>query len=592
MLDQLTPVQREIQGQDGTWFLARVLPCRPTSEQIQGVVITLVDITEHKRAELALRESEARFRALVMAGISSFYQMSPDWREMWTLDSHGFILNNVVPNRDWLDQYILPDDQPMVLAAIDEAVKNKQMFELEHRVRRADGSVGWAHSRAVPLLDEEGAITSWFGAASDVTDRREMEEALRVEHQHKDEFLATLGHELRNPLAPLRTVTDLFKQRLPPDPKLQQLVQIQERQLDCLTRLVDDLLDVARIQSGHIHLQRVPLDLREPVAAAVDTARATTEPADQVLTLEQADAALPVLGDPIRLLQAVTNLLNNAAKYSPKGSPIRVQTRLIDGQVEVRVRDSGIGLAPELTERIFDLFIQGPQYGGDSPSGLGLGLTLVRRILALHDGTAEAHSEGPGQGSEFILRLPRSVEAAAALAEASAAGGDGARDDAGAKSASAPQSDAESHSDSERGPGAAAAEQVPAVGGAAVEAARGTDAGAPAADGDGSSGTRRILVVDDNPDIATSLVLALEAAGHAVQAAYSGAEALTAAAAFKPDAVVLDIGLPDMDGHALARALRQQPETAEAVLIAVTGYGQASDREQAYAAGIDHHLPK
>ncbi|WP_338074192.1 hybrid sensor histidine kinase/response regulator [Halochromatium glycolicum] len=307
-----------------------------------------------------------------------------------------------------------------------------------------------------------------------------------------------------------------------------------------------------------------------------------------MLSVEQAEVALPVQGDQVRLIQAVTNLLHNAIKYTPHGGAIQVRTRLIDGQAEVRVGDSGIGLAPELIDRIFDLFTQGPQLPGQGKSGLGLGLTLVRRIMELHGGRAEARSDGPGTGSELILCLPRSAEAAAALAEARA----DARDEA------ASQSEAEAEAEAEPGlesnPGSAAAERAETEGGAsgtggAVHAASGP---VEARSGDSTGGARRILVVDDNPDIVTSMTMALTGAGHAVEQAHSGREALAVAARFEPDTVVLDIGLPDMDGHEVARALREQPQTAEAVLIAVTGYGQASDREQAYAAGFDHHLPK
>lgn len=443
-------------------------------------------------------------------------------------------------------------------------------------MRRIDGTLGWTHSRAVPLLDEQGAISSWFGAASDVTARHETEEALKREHQRKDEFLATLGHELRNPLAPLRTTTDLLKRRLIQDPELRELSQIQERQLGCLTRMVDNLLDMARIKSGRIELQCEPLDLREAVAGALENARPAIEVAGQVLTIDQAEVVLPVYGDRVRLIQAVTNLLHNANKYTPNGGQIDVVTRLADGQLEVRVRDSGIGLAPELIDRIFDLFAQGPQRSGAAKSGLGLGLTLVRRIMELHEGSAEARSDGAGKGSELILRLPCSTAAAAALAES--------------ESEAASEPAPEPASASGRGPAESegAADEPASAGGPASVG----DSGSSTTDDDSVGAGRRILVVDDNPDIVASLTMALKSVGHRVEAAHSGREALTVAARFDPHAVVLDIGLPDMEGHAVARSLREQPQTAQAVLIAVTGYGQASDREQAHAAGFDHHLPK
>jgi len=548
VLDRLTPLQREVSGQNDTWYLTRVLPYRSSSDQIQGVVITLVDITEHKHAELALRESEARFRALVEASAQI----------VWSTDAAGEVVDESRSWRaftgqseaawragGWLEA-VHPEDQARAQESWRRCVENEERLDAEVRLQHVSGGWRWTHMRAVPLRNEEGRVRGWVGMSTDITDRKGAEADLRAEDQRKDEFLATLGHELRNPLAPLRTTTELFRTRLREDRELQGLVAIQDRQLTHLNRLVDDLLDMARIKSGHIHLQWEALDLRDAVTGAIEHSQAGIEAQGQQLTVEQADVPLPVYGDRVRLVQVMTNLLHNACKYTPNGGQIRVRTHLVDGRAEVRVRDSGIGIAPELLERIFDLFARGPQRTGEIQSGLGLGLTLARRIMTLHGGSVEARSKGVGRGSELLLRLPLCAEAGNALANTSAEASD------------------------ESEPDRSAAERALTAAG----------------------GAQQILIVDDNVDIVASLKMVLEISGHQVESAYSGREALAEAERLAPDTVVLDIGLPDMDGYAVARALRARPQTAGAVLIAVTGYGQPSDRERALAAGFDHHLAK
>lgn len=547
VLETLVPVQREVQGQHGDWFLTRVLPYRSTSDQIQGVVITLVDITEHKHAELALRDSEARFRALVEASAQI----------VWTSDAAGHVIDESPSwcaftgqseadrrGDGWLDA-MHPEEQEAARTTWRRCIQDQQPLDAEFRLRHVSGDWRWTQARAVPLRGADGGVRGWVGMNTDITARKTAEAKLLAEDRLKDEFLATLGHELRNPLAPIRTATDLFKQRFPQDAEFQQLCSIQERQLDHLSRLVDDLLDVARIKSGRIHLQPEPLDLRASVNAAIDSTRAAIKAKGQVLRVQQSKDPLPVNGDPVRLVQAVTNLLHNASKFTPVGGQIEVQTQRTDRQAEVRVRDSGIGIGPKLIDQVFDPFIQGSDPDEKVKDGLGLGLAIVNRIMALHAGTVEVHSEGLGKGSEFILRLPQAADARV----------DGERDSEPAR-------------------------DVAAADGAAVTHA------------ERSSLARRVLIVDDHPDILTSLALALTQFGYHVQQAATGAEALAVAETFAPESVVLDIGLPDMDGYAVARALREQPQMAKAVLIAVTGYGQPSDRERAYAAGFDHHLVK
>ncbi|HEX7034320.1 MAG TPA: ATP-binding protein [Pseudomonadales bacterium] len=361
-----------------------------------------------QQAELHARlaRSEQRLRALLNASSHVVYRMSADGSEMRELDGRGTVSDTVRPNTGWMDEYVLPQDQPAVVQAFREALRDKRPYEVEHRYRRMNGKIGWTLSRAVPLFDEEGRIVEWFGAATDITARRQVEETLREADRRKEEFLAVLGHELRNPLAPLRTCVDLLDEaRRRPD-LITTLRPMMERQLSHLVRLVDDLLDVSRISRGQLELQRVPLDLNQPVAAAVEQTRHSISENRHDLEVRLAEMPLTVFGDAVRLTQVVANLLNNAAKYMDRGGRIRLTTASEGGQAVVRVRDEGYGIPPEHVDKLFKLFnrIDG-HHPHSSEGGLGVGLALSHQLVALHGGTIEARSEGPGRGSEFIVRL-------------------------------------------------------------------------------------------------------------------------------------------------------------------------------------------
>ena len=342
-----------------------------------------------------------------------------------------------------------------------------------------------------------------------------------------------LGHELRNPLAPLSNAMAIFEKRLPPDPELRRIRDIAERQVLHLARLVDELLDVARISSGRMELQIKRVDLRDIVTAAAANVGLAIKQQRHELNIASSLQPLEVEGDAVRLVQIVSNLLDNAAKYTPEHGRIRVTMGQEGHYATLTVADNGIGLTPGALASIFDLFARAAPAGGNPISGLGLGLTLVRRLAELHGGTVEAHSEGVGKGAEFVVRLPLAVSA-----PAPAAASDG----------QAPES--------------------------------------------GPVSPRRILLVDDNRDVLFSLKLLLEMKGHTVFKALDGKSALEAAAEQAPEIVVLDIGLPDMDGYELARRLRRLEATSKAVLIAATGFGQQQDRDRSAAAGIDYHLVK
>ena len=383
---------------------------------------------------------------------------------------------------------------------------------------------------------------------AEITERKQLEQVLRQraeelaeEGRRKDRFLATLGHELRNPLAPLRNCLEIFTLQGDADPETRELWDIMDRQLSQLTRLVDDLLDLSRVNRGLVQLRREPLDLAGVVTRALETARPLLDERGHTLAVELPPQSLRVEADPLRLEQIVVNLLTNAARYTPPGGRIDVRAGREGKEAAVRVRDTGIGIRPEMLSRIFEMFTHADRLPGRVQEGLGIGLTLVRHLAELHGGTVEAHSEGPGRGSEFVLRLPL-LDGGLSKEE-----------------------------------NVAANEPVPAN---RVTSER-----------DGRKGLR-VLVVDDNVDVAESCALLLRLKGQEVRVAHDGIKALEVARDFRPELVLLDIGMPGMDGYEVARQLRQQPGTQGALLVALTGYGQGEDRERSLAAGLDAHLVK
>jgi signal transduction histidine kinase/ActR/RegA family two-component response regulator len=364
----------------------------------------------------------------------------------------------------------------------------------------------------------------------EVLRRRAAERVLREAERRKDEFLAMLGHELRNPLAAIATGVQLMRLRATGDDPGHEVI---ERQARHLVRLVDDLLDVSRITRGKVRLDRQPVEIAGVISRAVEMLLPVYEQRSHALSVDAPVQGLLVEADPVRLEQVFANLLSNAAKYTDRGGSVAVSARREGGQVVVSVRDSGIGIAPEVLPTVFELFVQGERVLDRSRGGLGIGLTLARSLVELHGGSISAHSAGPGTGSEFVVRLP-AVELAGAA----------------------------------RG-----------VGGGLAGRRRG-------------GASLRILVVDDNEDAADLLAEALRLFGHGVAVAYDGPRALALAPGFGPDVALLDIGLPDMDGFALAAKLREALPGRPPRLVAVTGYGQERDRARSRAAGFELHLVK
>ncbi len=374
----------------------------------------------------------------------------------------------------------------------------------------------------------------------EVLERQRLGAELAETDRRKDEFLAMLAHELRNPLAPLRNAVHLFRMLGPGDANLQRVGGIIERQVLHLTRLVDDLLDVSRITRGKIELHTEPIDLAAVVACSVEASRPLLDARRHELTVQLPGQPLWVEGDATRLTQVLGNLLNNAAKYTPEGGHICLTVEAGEKEATVRVRDDGRGIAADFLPRVFDLFTQGDPSPARSEGGLGIGLTLVKSLVGMHGGRVEAHSDGPGHGSEFVVRLPL-----------------------------LPMGNGEWGSGNEK-------QSTSVIPHSPLPIAH----------------SRRVLVVDDNADAADSLATLLRVQGHEVHAAADGPGALREVEGWRPQVVLLDIGLPGMDGYEVARRLREQAGWEQVLLVAVTGYGQEEDRRKALEAGFDAHLVK
>jgi signal transduction histidine kinase len=501
---------------------------KPFSARELGARVQMhLSLARVRRAGLeALRQSEERFRALVTASSDVVYRMSADWSEMRQLEGPELATHS--PLESWLEKYIHPDDRAQATEVIARAIQDKSMFQLEHRVLRGDGSVGWALSRAVPLLDAHGEIVEWFGAAVDVSERKNAEQQLREADRRKDEFLAMLGHELRNPLAAIRNATELLNVLAGADSRLSRVHGVLERQSTQMARLIDGLLEISRIARGKIQLQHAAIDVRDVLKAVIEDRAPLIEASGLSLRVSQSDAPLWIWADKVRLAQVFDNLLGNAMKFTRAPGSIEVTLTRDGDDALVSVRDTGVGIRPEMLARLFQPFQQEAQDIAREAGGLGLGLALARGLIELHGGTVDAFSDGPNTGAEFRVRLPLGEPAT-------------------------PSSRAKSI--------------------------------APAA-------ARRVLVVEDNVDAGETLRALLELRGHDVAVALSGAEALELLSQRRADIVLCDLGLPTMSGYDVARAVRANPALRDILLIALTGYGQPEDRRRSAEAGFDAHLVK
>jgi len=419
------------------------------------------------------------------------------------------------------------------VASVAREVMERRDFSL--RVPPNQGEIGVLVAAFNDMLAEIGRRSHALQEANltlehEMQVRHRAEEALLVADRRKDEFLATLAHELRNPLAPIRTGLDILRIRSGDAQATQRATDIMERQLRQMVRLVDDLLDVSRINTGKFAIKMGRVELKAVVNDALEVVRSYIELHGHELVIELPDRPVFLHGDATRLAQILSNLLNNAAKYTNRGGRVRLAARVEERSLIVNVADNGIGIAPDMLDHVFEMFVQVDSTLERTNAGLGVGLSLARRLVELHGGTIEAHSAGIGRGSEFVVRLPIVV-----------------------------------------------APELPAK---------------PTPAAFLSSETYRILLADDNVDFVNSIGALLSAMGHSVVITHNGPDALTAAARFCPDYAFLDIGLPQMSGYDLARGIRRLPSGAMTMLIAVTGWGQEKDRQLAFEAGFDHHMVK
>ena len=491
------------------------------------------DITERKRIEQALRDRQADLKRAQSMGQIGSWRLNIETGELHLSDENCRILGIPVATPLSYQSFLAvvhPDDREYVDRMWTCALGGMP-YDIEHRLL-VDDTVKWVRQRAELEFDEEGGLLGGFGTTLDITGLKQAEQALMQADQRKDEFLAMLAHELRNPLTPIRNAAHVLGRLQTQEPRVQWAQQIIERQVEHLSRLVDDLLDVSRIVRGKVALKMETVKLESVVKHAFDMARPLIDSRGHQLALRLPEHAVHLQGDPVRLAQVLLNLLDNAAKFTDDGGMIEVEARTIGPVVEIQVRDNGIGIPADLLPQIFDLFQQGKRGLDRSQGGLGIGLTLVKRLVELHGGLLEARSAGAGQGSTFTICLPL-------LLEGSATAGHGA------------------------------ANLYP------------------------PTSSCRVLVVDDDPAVADSMSVLLQIEGHQVEVAANGETALRLARSFRPQLVLLDIGLQGMDGYEVARQLLAQLDTGvKPCLVAVTGYGHEEARLLSQQAGFDRHLVK
>ena len=510
-------------------------PSRPDQQVADVCARHAADAIEVLRSQEMLRESERLYRAI---GESIQYGV-------WTADGEG---NNTyvsdallqltgVARSDWNARWreiVHPDDAPGFFERYRHCFATGEQLDQEYRVRCADGLYRAILMRGVPVRGVEGGNAAWAGINLDIERLKHAEGELRELDRRKDEFIATLAHELRNPLAPLRNGLEVLRLARGNAELAEKSRAMMERQLGQMVRLVDDLLDVSRVSRGKIELRREPVELALVLRNAIETSQPMLAGRGHELVISIPRDSIRVDADTTRLSQVFWNLLNNAAKYTEPGGRIELAVRVGAGTVSVSIRDNGIGIPAQMQSRVFDIFTQVDRTLEKSQGGLGIGLSIAKRLVEMHGGTIRVKSAGHGQGSDFIVTLPATVS-----------------------------------------PGALR-ERLDATG------------AQPRLHGP----SRRILVADDNPDSAASLSLMLEVLGNEVRVAHDGEEAFAAAAEFHPDLILLDIGMPKLNGYGACQMIRAQPWGHVPSIVAVTGWGQEEDKARARAAGFDRHLVK
>jgi PAS domain S-box-containing protein len=430
-----------------------------------------------------------------------------------------------------LNEFVVSGDQDHFFNFLRQSFRNPARKHCELEVQRADGTRFYAYIEGLSGQADNGLDNECLAVIMDITKRKRAEEALRDADRRKNEFLATLAHELRNPLAPIRTAVEILRQQGPREASLQAAQDMIERQLQHMVRLIDDLMDVGRISRGKLHLRPERIELAMVLKHVLEASSTHVQSRDLALAVSLPPQPVYLDADPVRLVQVFQNLLNNACMYTDKGGSIQVNVEHDGANVVIRFIDSGVGIAPDDLPDLFEMFSQVSAPPDQSASGLGIGLALARGLVELHGGDIEARSEGLGKGSEFLVRLP-----------------------------------------------IAAAMPVPEP----VQKRAGREAVT----------SRRVLVADDNPDNAESLAMLLRLNGHEVETALDGIQTIEAAQRFRPDVVLLDIGMPRLDGYGACRQIRAQPWGKAIAIYALTGWGQDDDHRKSREAGFNGHLVK
>jgi PAS domain S-box-containing protein len=532
-------VEFRIERPDGSvgWMLGKGKVLADKDGQPTRMLGVGMDITGRKLTEQALRQSEQRFARFMQHLPGLAWIKDPQGRYVYANDAAERAFQTPRPELyGQTDDDVFPPETAAQFREHDRrALSSGAGVQVIETLEHEDGVLHHSLVSKFPIPSPDGEEVLVGGMAIDVTDRLRAEEALKEADRRKGEFLATLAHELRNPLAPIRNALRLMKHSGEHD-DLETERAMAERQVVHLARLVDDLMDICRINQGRIELRKEALDLAPVVERAVQAIQSSIEGRGHALSVSLPPEPVRLEADPTRLEQVIWNLLSNAAKYTEPGGQIRLSVRQDGGWVALRVRDTGIGIEPEMIPRIFGMFIQADGRRDRSQSGLGIGLSLVKTLVEMHGGGVDAWSGGPGKGSEFVVRFPLPSETTQDQAE--------------------PDQSKRSLAGTERP-------------------------------------CRRILVVDDNEDAATSLARLLSRVyGHEVRVAHDGPEALGLAGEFRPEVVLLDIGMPGMDGYEVAKRMRDRGDLAGARIIALTGWGQEADRHRSREAGFDHHLVK
>jgi len=512
----------------------------------QRVVMSTAELAranaELERERDRLRESRDALALAMRGGRMGAWSRDLETNRLWWSreleEIFGLAPGTFEGSEDGFFAYVHEDDHALLKTAVEEALRDRTDYTVEFRFRHSSGEWRWMEARGRAVYGAGGEPLTLYGIGIDTTTRRRSEDELRRENaelteadRRKDEFLAVLAHELRNPLAPIKNSVTMLKARPMPDEQTAWARDAVERQVDLMARLLDDLLDVSSMAREKLELRKERVELAHVVDTAVGRSRPLIDAAGHELTISVPSEPVYVDADPVRLAQVLANLLDNAAKYTERGGHIRLSANVEGRELVISVKDDGIGIAEEHLPRLFDMFAQTTSALRRAQGGLGIGLSLARALVELHGGSVMAYSEGPGRGSEFMVRLPL------------------ARTRMLERDAHAPEEPA-----------------------------------APAG--------RRILVADDNHDAAESLAMMLRMGGNDVRTGRDGVEAVTIAQSYHPQVVLLDIGMPRMNGYDAARRIRSEPWGREMMLIALTGWGQDEDKRRAREAGFDHHLTK